>query len=230
MTGDFAARQKEQTHFFDTCNIKPSSSKVAIDLGAGHGVQSVALAKVGFKVIAIDFSQQLLAELAANSKGLAVEIINGDFRQVKHYSHIQPELIICWGDTLSHLDTEAQVRQLLRDCAEILPQHGKLVLSFRDYSNPLTGNDRFIPVKSDETKILACFLEYTDSHVRVTDILYEKMQEGWQQKVSAYNKVRLFPHRVVSWLHHFGLTITFNGTVNRLKTIIAEKPDTRSQE
>jgi 16S rRNA A1518/A1519 N6-dimethyltransferase RsmA/KsgA/DIM1 with predicted DNA glycosylase/AP lyase activity len=93
MTGDFAARQKEQTHFFDTYNIKPGSSKVAIDLGAGHGVQSVALAKVGFKVIAIDFSQQLLAELAANSKGLAVEIINGDFRQVKRYSHIQPELI-----------------------------------------------------------------------------------------------------------------------------------------
>jgi hypothetical protein len=37
MVGNFDAKQKEQIHFFETYNIKPNSSKVAIDLGAGHG-------------------------------------------------------------------------------------------------------------------------------------------------------------------------------------------------
>ena len=41
MTGNFGEKQVSQQHFFHTNAIVPNASKVAIDLGAGHGLQSV---------------------------------------------------------------------------------------------------------------------------------------------------------------------------------------------
>ncbi|MES2733933.1 MAG: class I SAM-dependent methyltransferase [Bacteroidota bacterium] len=223
MAGDFNAKQKEQTQFFETHAVKPTSTQIAIDLGAGHGIQAVALAKAGFKVKAIDFNQQLLRELTRNGKGLSIDVIEGDIRQVSNYAEVSPELIICWGDTLTHLETEEEVRQLLQDCAAVLIPDGKLILSFRDYSNALTGDNRFIPVKSDETKILTCFLDYSADYVRVTDLLHEKTEKGWEQRVSSYNKIRISSRQIVEILQQCGLTITFNEIMNRLLTIIAKK-------
>src|SRR5688500_9210517 len=80
MTGDFETKQKEFQNFLKDNAIIPSSTEIAIDLGAGHGLQSVPLAKLGFNVIAIDFNKQLLGELKVNGKGLNIELVNDDLR------------------------------------------------------------------------------------------------------------------------------------------------------
>jgi hypothetical protein len=70
---------------------------------------------------------------------------------------------------------------------------------------------------------LTCFLEYAAAYVRVTDLLHEKKENGWQQKVSSYHKVRISPDKIVKMLQQFGLTIILNEPINRLVTIIATK-------
>lgn len=224
MIGDFEAKQEEQLKFFKENNIKPfTEEKIAIDLGAGNGLQAVPLAKLGFQVKAIDFNHQLLAELHANKKQLSIEVIEDDIRQVKKYGHLQPELITCCGDTITHLSNLEEVKQSIEDCTSILVENGKLVLSFRDYSTELTGDQRFIPVKSDNNRILTAFLEYFPQSVRVTDLLYEKQQEMWVQKVSSYFKTRIFPQTVVSLLNEYKFKILFNQPINRMVTIVAQK-------
>jgi len=223
MAGDFEAKQKEHQQFLEEQNIAPQSTKLAIDLGAGHGIQSVSLAKLGFKVKAIDFNPQLLTELTQNSKGLDIEVIENDIRTFSQHLSQHPELIICWGDTLTHLDTENEIEQLLSDCCTSLTQNGKLIISLRDYSNELIGDNRFIPVKSDDNRILTCFLEYFPAYVTVTDLLYEREAAGWVQKVSSYNKVRISINSIKNLLLKSGMKITFEGTITRLNTIIAEK-------
>lgn len=223
MAGDFQSKQQEFAQFLSERSINPTSTKIAIDLGAGHGIQTVSLAQNGYNVIAVDFNQQLLDELAINTSGLEVDIINGDIRDVKLYSDKRPELIICCGDTLTHLDSIEEIKALIADCVQVLCDNGKLILSFRDYSTELTGDNRFIAVKSDETKILTCCLDYEPAKVRVTDLLYYKADNGWQMKVSSYYKVRVTPLSIVDILSENGLTVVFNGIVNRMVTIIAQK-------
>lgn len=223
MAGDFDPKQQEQQQFFEAQQIKSTTTGAALDLGAGHGLQAVSLAKLGFTVKAIDFNQQLLAALRHNAEGLAIDIIEDDIRHIKQYRQPKPEVIVCWGDTLTHLDTKEQIRQLIQDAAKILDNNGKLILSFRDYTKELTGTDRFIPVKSDDTRILTCCLDYTEEHVTVTDILHTKSEQGWQQKVSAYQKVRITPQEVMNYLQESGLSVIFNEPVNRLITMIAKK-------
>lgn len=93
----------------------------------------------------------------------------------------------------------------------------------RDYSNPLEGIERFIPVKSDENKILTCVLDYEDDYVNVTDLLYEKTEGEWNTKVSSYRKVRLLKHDVIKQLENLGMRIDSCDVINRLVTIIATK-------
>lgn len=227
MVGDFDARQKEHQHFLEASGLSPHSTSIALDLGAGHGIQSVSLAKLGYTVKAIDFNQQLLSELIDNTQRLSVTGFNDDIRQVKKYADPKPELIICWGDTLTQLESLDDIRQLLTDCCESLIEGGKLILSFRDYSTALSGDQRFIPVKSDDTKILTCCLDYEADRVRITDLLQVKTENGWQQKVSSYYKVRVSPNDVVKILADCGLRVAFNEVVNRMTTIIATKAVSR---
>ncbi len=223
MIGDFETRQKEFQHFLEENNIFPVSTGTAIDLGAGNGIQSVSLAKLGFRVKAVDFNRQMLAELETNRRDLPVEIIEGDIRAVEKIAAEKPELIVCWGDTLTHLESLAEIEKLIADCARVLTGGGKLILSFRDYSAPLIGDARFIPVKADDTRILTCCLDYENERVRVTDILHYKAENGWMQKVGSYYKVRVSPAQIEAMILESGLKITFQKVAARLDTIIAEK-------
>src|SRR6185437_337795 len=109
MVGDFSEKQKEQETYFNSNNIHPASSKVAIDLGAGHGLQSISLAKLGFNVVAVDFNKQLLHELERRGKNFNITIVEGDIKQILLYSSYIPELIVCMGDTITHLHSEDEI-------------------------------------------------------------------------------------------------------------------------
>ena len=223
MLGDLPARQEEVYDFFLQHNIVPAATKVAIDLGAGNGLHTVPLAWLGFHVIAIDFNMQLLTELSHNAAGFNVDVVSADIRNVSYYANRHPELITCMGDTLAHLDSMDDVETLIKDCTGMLAANGRLVLSFRDYSIPLEGDARLIHVRSDDNRRLTSFLEYGEQSVKVTDILYERNGDTWQQKESSYTKVRLSPAMVTDILQQQGMDIIFRESIAGMHTIITSK-------
>jgi len=223
MIGNFETRQNEFQNFLQENAIIPTSTKKAIDLGAGHGIQSVSLAKLGFKVTSVDFNEQLIEELKQNALGLDIEIVSDDIKNVNQFADKEPELIICCGDTLSHLENKKELADLIANICKTLIVKGKILFSFRDYSTELTGDNRFIPVKSDENKILTCILDYGKETVRVTDLLNEKTETGWIQKVSSYNKIRITTDQIVKLIEGNGMIIQLNKVINRMTNITAFK-------
>ena len=222
MSGDFETKCAEFRKFLNEHQISSENSASAIDLGAGHGIQSIALARQGFRVIAVDFNAHLLSELAARSHDLKITTVCDDLRKVSAFAE-QPELIVCCGDTLAHLESMTEVEMLIVQMARTLAPKGKVILSFRDYSTPLTGNDRFIPVKSDPNLILTCILDYEKDFVNVTDLVHEHQEGAWKQKVSAYRKVRITPKHIIEMLHSSGLTVEHTDEINRMHYVIATK-------
>lgn len=223
MIGDFESKQKEQQKFLETNNIYPKSNKVAIDLGAGHGLQSVSLAKIGFSVTAIDFNKKLLSELKNNSTDLNIKLVEDDIKNISKYSRLNPELVVCFGDTITHLESIDEIEKLIKDISNTIQKDGILILSFRDYSVELLDVDRFIPVKSDNNRILTCFLEYQKSHVVVTDLLYEKENNEWKQKISSYKKVRISNEYILEILNKSSFNIINNSNLNRQQILICKK-------
>ncbi len=222
MTGDFEARVNDNIEFFKIHDITPFHNTQAIDLGSGHGIQSVALSIIGFKVLSVDFSKQLLDELKQNSNS-KVEVLEADIMDFKAYAGYKPELIVCIGDTLTHLESVKDVERLIKNSAGFLCENGKIVLSFRNQTTELKGTSRFINVKSDDNRILTCFLEYHDNHVNVSDILYEKENNNWVMKVSSYPKLKLSPGAVSQMLNESNLKVIHTENKYGMDYIIAQK-------
>lgn len=222
MSGDFDQKQKEQQQYFEENGIRPKLNKVAVDLGAGHGLQTISLANLGFTVKALDFDQTLLQNLSARVGQLPIELIESD---IVNFSIRVPaaELVVCMGDTIAHLNSTAALLQLLQDAFGKLVNQGKLILSYRDYGQELTDIQRFIPVRADKDKILTCVLEYMPDKVRVTDLLYEKQPAGWVQKLSSYYKIRITKDLVEALIIQAGFTILKNESINRMFYLIAIK-------
>lgn len=223
MTGDFAIMQATQQSFLSTNGITPNDSKVAVDLGAGHGLQTISLAKLGFEVHAVDFNHQLLDELRSKAVEFSVTIVEEDILSFLSHTTLAPSVIVCMGDTLTHLESLEQVATVAQLSWQRLIANGKLILSFRDLTQALVGEQRFIPVRSDENRILTCFLEYMTDRVMVHDIIHERVNGSWQQRISAYPKLRLNEAIVTALLEKNGFRITSAQTINRMIYLVAEK-------
>jgi 2-polyprenyl-3-methyl-5-hydroxy-6-metoxy-1,4-benzoquinol methylase len=224
LSGGRALKLEENRRFFLDHHVRPMASKVAVDLGAGSGFQSIPLARAGFDVIAVDLNRNLLEELRQNAKGLAITTVQDDILNFTKHSMGKSELVVCMGDVLLHLPSLEDVRILFKKAYESLVNNGRLILAFRDLSKELTGLDRFIPVRSDAEKIFTCFLEYEEEYVRVHDILYEKTDRQWQMKKSFFLKLRVPPGWAEKILEGLGFRIEAAEIEKGLVVIVAFKP------
>ena len=221
MHGGFDAGIETNTELFAKHGIQPRSSGLAVDLGAGCGFQAIPLARAGFDVVAIDLDRQLLDELERHASGLAIRTVAGDLMNFRDHVDGPVELVVCMTDTLWHLESEEQVQALLEQLAQAIESGGRFVATIRDLSSPLEGLARFIPVHSDESRILTCFLEYEDGRVKVHDLLYQKKDDGWRFSKSYYYKLAVAPDRIRRWLIAAGFGDVAMTIDRGLATIVA---------
>lgn len=223
ISGGVDEKMEENRKFFVDHGIQPIRSGLAFDLGAGCGFQSVPLAQLGFRVVALDLSAKMLAQLKKTAKNLPIETICDDLSNFTNYKSGNSELVVCMGDTLTHLDDFKKVQALLDTVFFSLETGGCLILSFRNLTEELVDLDRFIPVKSNETTIFTCFLEFEKDRVKVHDIIYEKNNGQWVLQKSVFQKLRISPDWTQKYLQKIGFAIEFYDEQNGLIFIIARK-------
>ena len=133
MRGDFEAKVREYGKVLE--GLSTDRGGKALDLGAGSGIQTVALADLGFRVVSLDSSEALLRELRERTSGREVRTMLDDMRNAEAYAAEGPfEVAVCMGDTLSHLESFDEVSALVGDVYGVLEEGGKLILEFRDYT------------------------------------------------------------------------------------------------
>lgn len=211
---DFDELVAEQRHLLDSCGAGPSGTHagVALDLGCGSGVHSVALAQLGHDtVLGVDVSRTLIAELTARSARFpAIRPVQADLCAGLD-AVVEPRSVttaVCMGDTLPHLPDTTAVRRLLDDAFGTLIPGGVFVLSFRDLTTPLTGLDRFLQLRADQDRIMTCFLEDEGDAVRVHDLVHTKDPDGaWQLGKSSYRKLRISPGWIAGQLREAGFAV-----------------------
>ncbi len=223
MAGGFdASITRGEAEINAICPI-PSNGLSAIDLGAGFGMHSIPLARRGYSVVAIDSSPKLLDVLREHVEALPVQTVEDDLLAFRKHLNTKPHLILCMGDTLTHLPDQKSVEQLFSLVTESLHPDGTFITSFRDYTSPLVGDGRFIPVRSDNARILTCFLEYSPGYVTVHDVLHERNASTWQQRVSSYRKLRLSPEWVSKTLQAKGFTVRIEPGLSGMARVVAVK-------
>ena len=225
MLGDIDAAFARSDAELDDLRLPAVQQGVAVDLGAGVGLHAVALAKRGYCVTAIDSSQALLDELRTRSAALPITAINADLAEFRAFVPRRPAVILCMGDTLTHLPSVPAVQVLLAAIAVSLAPGGVFAATFRDYATKeLQGDQRFILVRADENRILTCFLEYRQDFVTVHDLLNQRHDGEWLQSVSSYPKLRLAPEWVAAKLIEHGLAVRRDAGSNGMVRLVGVKP------
>lgn len=191
----------------EALNLPASQGGHVLDLGAGFGMHAIPLARRGARVAAIDSSAELLRTLDEIRGNLPVQTVCDDLLTFQRHIREAPSAILCMGDTITHLPERSAVESLIEQAARALRPGGMFVVTFRDYTVPLVAEQRFIPVRSDESRILTCFLEYEAKTVRVHDVLHERGAQGWVTRVSAYQKLRLVPDELIATLQSNGFDV-----------------------
>ena len=196
-------------------------SAIAVDLGAGFGMHSVPLARRGFSVVAMDSSATLLAQLRGHADALPIRTVQADLLDFPPSLAGAVDVILCMGDTLTHLESRRAIESLVAEAAAALVPGGTFVVTFRDYATPLLRESRFVPVKSDGDRLFTCYLEYGNEHVDVYDLLHERQGSQWTQRVSSYRKLRLPPDWVSATLRGAGFQVTTEAGLSGMVRLVA---------
>jgi len=196
---------------------------LAVDLGAGFGMHAIPLAQRGGEVLAIDCCAALLKELQERAGTLPVEVVEDDLMSFPRHLSRTPRLALCMNDTLAHLTGTDAVIELIRRVYEHLASGGRFVVTFRDYADPLQAENRFIPVRSDPTRIFTCFLEYEDRRVMVSDLIYEWNGCEWTFSVSRYPKLRIDRGWLLAELHNTGFQTHCEAMSSGMIRIVADR-------
>jgi SAM-dependent methyltransferase len=203
----------------------PNEGAIAVDLGAGFGLHAIPLARRGFSVLALDSCEALLKDLRQRTGSLPIRIANANLLEFRAHLAAPADVILCMGDTLTHLPDQSSVEALFIDAAASLKPGGVFVATFRDYvTATLEDEARFIPVRSDSDRILTCFLEYADTAVTVHDLLYQREGGSWRLHAGSYRKLRLAPQWVERQLNSLGLAVVRDTVPGRMVRVVARKP------
>ncbi len=224
--GDTETAYERSRDFLKSVGVLATKGQLAVDLGCGFGLHSIPVAQLGYQVVAIDLCPELLQALRAWMETLPIVVVEADLMEFDRYLSAKPNLVVCLGDTLTHLDSLESVQALLAKISSNLASGGRLILTFRDYvGTELKDSARFIPVRSTDERILTCFLEYCDNSVIVHDLVHERTPSGWQQRVSSYRKLRLNRDWVATILANHGISVVRHEIVRGMVTIVGEKPE-----
>jgi SAM-dependent methyltransferase len=224
----FEAKVAEQRAILDDA-LAGASRGLAVDLGCGSGFQTIALVEMGFSpVVAMDTSAELLEELLSHRASPAVRVIHGDLLRVGEFVGVETDLgladvIVCMGDTITHLGSKEDVVSLLRAVSGALTVGGMFVVSYRDLSVEAAGVDRFIPVYGDEERVMTCFLEFDQPEsVMVHDLVYMRDGSRWVLEKSCYRKLRLGVDWLAGAMKDAGLAVE-RGQAGRLIRLVGRK-------
>ena len=205
----------------ESLGIQPSNGGIAVDLGAGFGMHSIPLARRGYSVLAVDNCGILMEELESQRASLPIRSVLADLCDFDRHLAGKANWILFMGDTICHLPDLNAIQGLVNRIATSLEVGGTFVTSFRDYTSELREDARFIPVRSEDSRILTCFLEYGETHVKVHDLLHERTATGWKLAVSGYCKVRLSPAWLMGILEQAGFSVVRQTGLSGMVRIVA---------
>jgi SAM-dependent methyltransferase len=225
MSGPYADKVSHQLGLLQRAGIVPTVTRQALDLGCGPGSQAIALATLGFAVTAIDANAQLLEELRHHAGSRLVRPVQHNLCALATCTELprRVDAAICVGDIIPHLPSRECVLTLFQQVSSMLVSGGKFMLGFRDLSQQLYGLDRFIPIRSDNDRIMTCVLEYEPETVVVNDLIYVRQGERWDLRKSSYRKLRLSLDWVCTQLEAQGLVVSHRELTAGVWTLVASK-------
>ncbi|QIA08030.1 class I SAM-dependent methyltransferase [Draconibacterium halophilum] len=121
--------------------------KHILDIGCATGELAAQLAAGGADVTGIDLNEDLLQQAINNKKHDKLTFQQGNMLELKQdFNPQQFDAVLCFGNTLVHLNSEALVLQMLADAKTVLKPGGQLLIQLLNYDYICSEPIEVLPV------------------------------------------------------------------------------------
>jgi SAM-dependent methyltransferase len=189
-------------------NNKPGAK--ALDLGAGHGVHSAALLRLGYQVEAVDTSAAMLETLKTRKGHATIRTVAKDMRTYRPLAPV--DTCVCMGDALAHIGSHEELVAFAKHVHSILRPGAQFVASFRDHSKEPKNTGRGVMMREEENRLFDCFMFFGATHIEVLDAIHEKTAQGWTLRTNSYRKLRLTAEDVLKTFKENGFSLVAQET------------------
>lgn len=137
-----------QLNFITKAAGKPP--KALLDVACGTGGYSIALARQGYSVTAVDLDSKMIEELKTkiDSENLEdkVHALQGDMLELGRKLDGKFDLAFCIGNSLAHLDGINEIEKFLCGIKNLLVDEGSLIIQIINYDRVLEKNITSLPL------------------------------------------------------------------------------------
>lgn len=140
----------------------------ALDVACGTGLHARALAERGVGVVAADASAAMLREAKAKSveAGGSIEWLHSPMETVSQAATGPFDAIVCLGNSLPHLLTDAQLQAAIRGFRALLAPAGVAVVQILNYDRILDRRERIVGVTRHGDTEYVRFYDFLPARIR----------------------------------------------------------------
>lgn len=166
-----------------------------LDIGCGIGELSFELSRHFKKVNAIDLDDSMIRraeqDLGAETGNLNFSVLNM-LEIEKTFGAHSLDAIVCFGNTLVHLDGPEQILDFFKQSRAVLKSDGKLLIQIINYDLIIDQNINFLPtIENDEIKFVRNYRLHPDHKKLNFETILTIKETG--KKVE--NTIKLYPLR-----------------------------------
>lgn len=180
--------------------LQSVGARRVLDAACGTGRHAVALAQRGYEVVGADLSPEMVARARAHAEavGVPVRFVVAGFGALAPAIGSGFDALLCLGNSLPHLLTEADLAAALQDFAACLRPGGLLCLQDLNYDRILARQEAWLPPQAhreggEEWLFLRHYEFEADGLLTFQVVILRRQATGeWGQQVLA---TRLRPWR-----------------------------------
>lgn len=139
------------------------SKGAILDLAAGTGNHSIALAKLGYEVTATDLDENMVNKIneKARIEQVSINALVVAMEDIDRLNEQQYSSIICVGNSLVHLQSLAEVEKAIVQMQNLLEPNGKLIIQIVNYDRILKEGITELPFIQREKEDVSFRRTYT---------------------------------------------------------------------
>jgi len=165
-----------------------------LDVACGTGLHARALTKRGVRVVAADASAAMLqqAKAHAGGAGAGIEWLHSPMESISQVTAGPFDAIMCLGNSLPHLLTDAQLQAALRGFRALLAPTGIAIVQMLNYERVLDRRERIVGVTRRGNTEYVRFYDFLPDRIRFNILQLTWLGDGCEHKL---HQTTLRPYR-----------------------------------
>ena len=163
-----------------------------LDAACSTGMHAIELARRGYAVSGADLSAGMIAMAVANARQASVHVDfhTAGFGELRSWFS-EYDALLCLGNSLPHLLTEADLNAALEDFAACLRPGGLLMIQNRNFDAVLARSERWMPPEVHQAEsqewLFLRFYDFDSDGLLTFHVVTLTRQKGqsWQQKIAS---------------------------------------------